>query len=289
MIPARIYMRFPGERSKALTLSYDDGTVDDIRLIEILNKYGIKSTFNISTGLYSEDYKRDEEGNLRGRMTRKDSVELYRGHEVAVHAYSHPILSQEPIARVTLELLADRVSLEADHGVAVRGMAFPFGDTSYNDEVACAMKSAGIVYSRMTSPTRKFSLPTDWLRWYPTCKHQDGKLMELAERFISAAPSKEPKLFYLWGHSYEFSSDDNWNVIEEFCEYMGGREDIWYATNIEIYDYVQAYQRLVWTADMTKVYNPSVIPVSFKHHVITNDGDVFNDYTVGAGETLCLI
>ena len=33
---------------KALTFSYDDGVTQDIRLIEIFNKYNLKATFNLN-------------------------------------------------------------------------------------------------------------------------------------------------------------------------------------------------------------------------------------------------
>ena len=87
-------------------------------------------------------------------------------------------------------------------------------------------------------------------------------------------------MFYLWGHSYEFDNDDNWNVIEEFCAYMGNREDIWYATNIEIYDYVMAYQSLQIDEDKKKVHNPTGIDVWFVENNVT--------YCVRSGETLYL-
>ena len=35
---------------KAVTFSYDDGMTQDIRLIELLNKYNLKCTFNINSG-----------------------------------------------------------------------------------------------------------------------------------------------------------------------------------------------------------------------------------------------
>ena len=290
MIPARLNMRFPGERVKAVTVSYDDQTDQDIRLIGILDKNGMKGTFNISTGLYSPEGKQFKAGDFCRRMTRERAIELYKNspHEVAVHGYSHPYLTQMPSSAVTREIFADRFGLESDFETDVRGMAYPFGDASYSEDVANVLRATGIVYSRMTSSTRRFRLPADWLRWYPTCKHTDGQLMELAEKFVSDSVNKEPMLFYLWGHSFEFEADDNWNVIEEFCEFMGNREDIWYATNIEIYDYAKAYERLVWTADMRRVYNPSAIPVSFQYHTIAPDGEIKKTYTVGAGEALVL-
>ena len=87
-------------------------------------------------------------------------------------------------------------------------------------------------------------------------------------------------MFYLWGHSYEFESDNNWNVIEAFAELMGGREDIWYATNIEIYEYVESFKRLVFSLDMTRVKNPTAQELCFIFHQKL--------YTVKPGETLQL-
>ena len=87
-------------------------------------------------------------------------------------------------------------------------------------------------------------------------------------------------MFYLWGHSYEFDNNDNWNVIEEFCEYMGGRDDIWYATNIEIYDYVKAYENLQTSVDKKIIHNPSNTDVWAEHN-----GKVIK---IKAGETVTL-
>lgn len=52
---ANLFMRFPQGRAKALTLSYDDGVEQDIRLIEIMGKHGLKGTFNLNSGLYAEE------------------------------------------------------------------------------------------------------------------------------------------------------------------------------------------------------------------------------------------
>ena len=95
--------------------------------------------------------------------------------------------------------------------------------------------------------------------------------MELAKSFVEEQEQAYywrnfPKLFYLWGHSYEFDNNNNWNVIEEFCEYVGGREDIWYVTNGEIFDYVKAYDNLEFSAQGTFVYNPSALTVYINYY-----------------------
>ena len=68
-------------------------------------------------------------------------------------------------------------------------------------------------------------------------------------------------LLYVWGHSYEFDRDDNWFVMENFCEYISKCEDVWFATNMEIYNYVQALKSLQLSADCTIVHNPTATDV----------------------------
>lgn len=254
---ATIFMRFPEGKAKALTLSYDDGVEQDIRLIEIMKANGLKGTFNINTGCYAEEGKVFPEGTIHRRMSKSLAQKTYlnSGMEVAVHALTHPFLEWEPENVCTYEVLQDRKNIEEDFGGIVRGMAYPFG--TYNDSVVATLKQCGIVYSRTVHSTENFNIPTDWLRLPATCRHADPKLMELAEKFVEEDRKEAPGLFYLWGHSYEFERDDNWYIIEDFAQYMGNREEIWYATNGEIYDYIHAYNQLCFSVNGKRVYNPT--------------------------------
>ena len=49
--PKVIYTCFPGGKHKVLTMSYDDGRLEDRRLVELFNRYGIRGTFNLNGGL----------------------------------------------------------------------------------------------------------------------------------------------------------------------------------------------------------------------------------------------
>ena len=122
MVATRLYMRFPEERAKALTLSYDDHSEQDIRFIEILNRNGIKGTFNISTGLHASEGKVYKPGTLCRRLTRQAVINLYKnsGHEVSVHGYSHPYLTHLPAAAVRHGLSIWRLLLQRGGG---RGLA----------------------------------------------------------------------------------------------------------------------------------------------------------------------
>lgn len=253
----KVFMRFPGGLGKALTLSYDDGVEQDIRLIEILNRYGLKCTFNLNSGCYAPEGHTYAPGTIHRRLSESRVTQVYAngGHEVAVHSLTHPRLEALSAANITYEVLQDRANLEAQFGAIVRGMAYPYG--SYSDTVVDCLRACGIAYSRTTVSTQKFDLPSDWLRMPATCHHADPRLPELADKFAAMKATELPRLFYLWGHSYEFERDDNWSIIETFAAQMGNRPDIWYATNIEIYDYVQDYGRLIWSVDQTRVTNPT--------------------------------
>ena len=275
---AQVFMRFPGGKEKALTLSYDDGVEQDVKLLEIVRKYGLKITFNLNSGLYAPEGTKYPEGTIHRRMSRSQVTELYQGDdlEVAVHGYTHPWLNFMPDNMVTKDLLEDRETLEKQFGKVVRGMAYPYG--TYSDEVVACMKSCGIVYSRTVHSTHGFDMPTDWMRLPATCHHADPELMELAKRFVEGTGWGRPQLFYLWGHSYEFEAANNWNVIEEFAEYMSGREEIWFATNIEIYNYQNAFKQLLFSVDGTIVTNPTAYTLWF----FLNG----REYKIEPGETL---
>ena len=273
-----MYMKLKDGKSKVLTLSYDDGVVQDIRLMKILDSHGIKCTFNISSGRYLPEETVRE--SFAGRMKLSEAKQLYigSGHEVAIHGFNHPHLARLKSTGVLTEVLDDRRAVEADYGVLVRGMAYPYGN--YSDQVVEILKQCGIVYSRTTQSTEKFTFPENWLAWHPTCHHKNPRLMELAKQFAEKDPryASECQLFYLWGHSYEFDNNDNWQVIEQFAAYMGGRENVWYATNMELYDYIRAYESLQVGVDEKVVHNPSDTDVWFcKNH---------QTYCVRSGETV---
>ncbi len=272
-------MRLKDGKLKVLTLSYDDGVVQDIRMIGILDKHGIKGTFNVNSGLYlPEDAVREK---YAGIMKLSEAKELYinSGHEVGVHTYNHVFLEKLDTAEMIYQITEDRKAIENDYGQLARGMAYPFG--TYNQKVIDILEKCHICYARTVNATYGFGFPENWLMLHPTCSHRYEHLDELIKKFVEV-PNKfgNAEMFYLWGHSYEFDNDDNWELFEKFCEYAGGHKHIWYATNIEIYDYVKAYERLLTSFDKKIIHNPSAIDVWAEI-----DREV---YCVKAGETIRL-
>lgn len=238
-----IYVCFPGGKHKALTMSYDDGREEDYRLVEIFNRYGIKGTFHLNSGLRTP-----------GRIPQEKYGELYKGHEISCHTATHPTIERCPIEQVALQVLEDRRALEKVAGYPVRGMSYPNG--SYSEDIIKLLPGLGIEYSRVVGDTDDFAMPENFLAWKATC-HHNHRLMENGERFCALNKTQYLYLMYVWGHSYEFTRDGNWELMENFCRMAGGREDIWYATNIEIVDYMKAAKNLKFTADANLVYNPN--------------------------------
>ena len=255
----RSFLRFPGFKRKAVTLSYDDAVRYDEKLLEIITPYGLKCTFNINSGFYGED-------DTYLRLTKEKAYKLFTSYdcEIASHGARHLSLTEVDKVIALKDIIEDRRELEKTYKKLVQGFVFANGFIS--EEMFEYVRSCGFKYARTTLSSYNFDIPTDWIRLSPTCRHRDPKLMELVDDFLTDKVDRHywwqsPKLFYLWGHSYEYNDDNNWEVIENFAKKVGNRDDVWYATNIEVVDYVTAFDNLVFSVSGERVYNPSDIDV----------------------------
>ena len=217
---------------KALTFSYDDGIEQDRKLVEIFNKYGMKATFNLNTGIQTPESNFEIEGVYINRMKQEGLEELYRGHEIATHGLTHAAPTGMTKEQLDKEFLTDMSNIERIYGTYPVGMAYAYG--CVDDEVVKYLKSIGIKYGRTVEASHSFEIPKEPLKLKATCHHDDDMLFELAEKFLKAEPKEnEQMLFYVWGHSYEFDVNNNWDRMEEFCKMMSGKADIFYGTNRE--------------------------------------------------------
>lgn len=217
-------------KMKMVTFSYDDGVEQDRKLIEIFNHYHLKATFNLNSGIQSNAGGWQKQDIFIKRINIAELPALYEGHEVAVHSLTHPHLETLDDETILNELEQDKINLERIFGQKVKGMAYPFG--TYNDRVIKAAAGIGLRYSRTTGESLNFDIPADLMVYKATCHHNHPQLMELARNFINLKPVV-PQVFYVWGHSYEFEVDRNWQVIEDFCKLISEKEDIYYCTNAE--------------------------------------------------------
>lgn len=242
---------FPGGKKKAFTLSYDDGQIYDRRLVDLLDRYGLRATFHLNSGTLGTAKETDE------FLLPDEIEELFEGHEIACHSVTHPYFSQLTKDQIVSEIWEDRRMLENCAGRPVRGFSYPFGE--FSEETIEAAARLGIEYARTVEDTGEYHIPTDFMHWNPTCHHD--KALLFVEDFLHPLPYRNLLLFYVWGHSFEFEREQTWDRMEQFCREISGHEDVWYTTNIEIKDYITAYRSLVLTVGADIVYNPTAVEV----------------------------
>ncbi len=275
-----IEMLFPGGKLKTLIISMDDGRNTDRRLVELLNKYGIKGTFHLNSGkLGTKDYLKKEE-----------IKSLYKNHEVSVHSANHPNLTKLSVKEIRDEILLDRQELERLTGKIVNGMAYPFGN--YNDTVVAVAKECGITYARTVEDSYHFLMPNNFLIWSPTI-HQFGKAYFIPND--TANNQKELALFYttinqflaadtlalldVWGHSWENDGEGNrWLEMEKFCKLVAHNPFIFYSTQIDLVNYINAYKSLQYSINKRIITNNSSMDIFIKRG--------HKSFTIKAGETI---
>lgn len=238
---------FPGGTRRIVTFSYDDGHENDARLIALMNKYGVKGSFHLNSWKYM-DMTDDEMNNIQ---------KIYKGHEISCHTVNHGWLTRMPAATAAAQVLEDRKVLERIAGYPVRGMSYPSGN--YDERVCSILASCGIVYSRTTKATQRATeLPENPLAWHPTSHHKDA--MPAVESFMETLDSPWTRpLLYIWGHAHELKSEEDWTYMENLISTVAGSDKIWYATNIEIIDYMNALSMLQVSADESILHNPTAI------------------------------
>ena len=261
---SELTMLFEGGKRKALTLSYDDGTIYDKKLVSLLKKYDMKATFNLNSGLLGQK----EHRMINGINTDFSQIEpwevktVYADQEVASHTVNHSSIVGLSQNMGAAEVLKNKQKLEELTGRPVRGFAYPYG--SYNELAEEILSACGIEYARTADSSNDFDIPQDFLEWHPTCHHDAPELLKLAEKFCND-DSLQPQLFCIWGRSYEFAQKDNWQVLEEFMKYVSDyREKIWFATSIEIVDYVKAFRELRRSSDGRILQNPTEMTLWFE-------------------------
>ena len=201
---------------KAVTFSFDDGVTQDIRMIELLNKYSLFATFNVNSDLLSQRGILDRNGKRIShyKLHPEDVKFVYDGHEVAAHTLTHPLL---PAIKDENEIIRqvenDRENLSDLVGYEVIGMAYPCGGENNDDRVAEIVKNhTGVQYARTIKSVYDFEPQTNLFRFNPSVYYLHfDKMMELGRKFVELKTDK-PQIFYIWGHSYEMDFEEDYWV-----------------------------------------------------------------------------
>lgn len=225
-------------KQKAVTFSYDDGVTQDRRLIELFDRYGLKATFNLNSGLLGRpgSLVREDVTVAHVKPRAEEIRAIYQGHEIAAHTLTHPMLPKQDDSEVIRQVEEDRLALSELAGYEVVGMAYPGGGVNHDDRVVeLIRRHTGVQYARTIISSHEFAPQEDLLRFRPSVYHHGefDKMFEMAEAFLALEPTS-PQIFYIWGHAYEFDIHNTWAKMEEFCKLIAGHDDIFYGTNREV-------------------------------------------------------
>lgn len=194
-------------------LSFDDGTVQDGRLVQLLNQYKIPATFNLNSGLEDFVWEYDGKPVIRQKLT--DTVAQYRGHEVASHSLHHYRLETLPPPQLRREVEEDCKALRVLFGVKELGFAVPF--------TVCGEREIHIIrkfvrYIRLSEFADSFAPPADPYHIPIHGLYNDPDIREKIEAF--ARSDLPVSLFVMAGHSYELDMLNHWDYLEELLQYL---------------------------------------------------------------------
>lgn len=189
--------------------SWDDGVVDDVRLTELLRRYGATAAFNLNPGLH----QRQRSFSWRygdkevWRLGQDEWVDVYAGFEIANHSLTHPYLPDLPPTDLMREVQDSRRRLQDWFQQPVRGFCYPFG--GFNSAVKAAIRAAGHLYARTVTEVDPVFPPADPLEFGVNCRFADPAFWTGYARAKAANG-----VFFFWGHSYELINEAMWADLE---------------------------------------------------------------------------
>lgn len=228
---------YPNGKPRAFNVSYDDGALQDVRLINLLNRYGIKGTFNLNSHLMEIEFEwTHESGLVIKRLPKNIASNLYNGHEIASHTLTHPFMDNLSEKEIMHELKTDKINLEKIFGKNIKGFAVPF--EYYSDLIEKCVRNCGFEYARISEEAHSYTPTKDFFKLKAGVFHLDPNLDSYIDDFIST--EEELAFCQIAGHSYDLDTENMWDKIENVFKKVSVDNNILPMTTIEFVDYIKA-------------------------------------------------
>lgn len=223
--------------------SWDDGYLLDLKVADLLDRYGVKGTFYICPA-----------AQHTAEMLSKDQIKaLSSRHTIGAHSMTHPKLTQISPEEAFKEICESKKWVEEVTGKPCTAFCYPYG--AVNNAVQQCVQDAGFTDARTTedlafSATDRFLQPITLqiapfpvrMRFHPLWKVLDplGPLrsryrklrllgtphiamtswLSLAKYLYAYGLQNDLSFFHLYGHSREVEKYGMWGDLEEFLKFV---------------------------------------------------------------------
>jgi peptidoglycan-N-acetylglucosamine deacetylase len=225
-----------------VTTSWDDGHVLDLRVAELLERYGVGGTFYVAP--------RSRELSVRSRLSVGELRSLGERFEIGGHTLTHPRLPALALGQATEEIRRGKDELEHMLGSTLHSFAYPGG--AYDERHVALVRDAGFKVGRtvrrhVTHPaTDPLQMDTTvhayrhWSDGHAVARSSGWRLADSVRRFwnwdrLAMAMFDRVRerggVFHLWGHSWEIDAHEDWLRLDRVLAYVGGRRDATYVAN----------------------------------------------------------
>ena len=242
------------EKKIIITTSWDDGHKLDLKLADLLKKYGIKGTFYVSP--------ENREFSKEDLLSDEEIIRLDRDFEIGAHTMTHPELTKINGKEAFNEIVDSKRYLEKLLGKEARCFCYPRG--KYNEKIMELVRKSGFCYSRTmkrfefntakdllesgtaleTHRNSLLTLPVDYLRVLKFSKFnfvesfKDLNWEYLAKKTFDHVENFGG-IYHLWGHSWVIEKSNDWEKTERVLSYIGGKSNAKYCTNYDIFKNIQ--------------------------------------------------
>jgi peptidoglycan/xylan/chitin deacetylase (PgdA/CDA1 family) len=256
-------MKIINKKKVIVTTSWDDGAVQDLRLLKLLNKYNLKGTFYIPKNINFEIKK----GQFLKQLSEKDILEIAKTQEIGAHGITHTYLDELNKEQIYNEVKNSKDWLEKLLNKEIKMFAYPGG--KYNDDIVNIVKESSFLGARTTrlfytdikNPflmgntcqcRSVFSLYKDWSLPFKSkviLRRSKSFLRDVlinnlpisalwdwvrANKILLEKVEKNGGIWHIFGHSWEIERYKLWKDLEKLFKYISNRKDVRYLTNGEV-------------------------------------------------------
>jgi peptidoglycan/xylan/chitin deacetylase (PgdA/CDA1 family) len=193
--------------------SFDDATVQDIRVAELMKKYGIETIF-----YWPVNPKQCNEFNGRISLSDDQMDEISKEFEIGSHTISHPLLTRIPITDARVEINDSRIKLQNRFGQEINSFCYPRGYS--NPEIQEAVVEAGYTSARSTLVGYLHETENPYFEQtavHVGCQRKEYASLdwlEYALDLMHIAKKIPDSIYHLWGHSWEIDKNNAWDDLE---------------------------------------------------------------------------